>query len=165
MVEDLALWLAGLPDWLAVVVISMLPVVELRGGLPLAVGFYGMSLGWGFVAAVVGNLLPVPFLLKFLPYLEERLRVFRVFDLFFDWLFDRVRDRMTGSVRTYGLLGLIPFVAVPLPVTGAWTGVAAAYLFGFRLVPATLVIFVGILISGFIVSLAILGVISIATVV
>jgi len=165
VVEEIALWLSGLPDWLAVVVISMLPVVELRGGLPLAVGFYGMSLSWGFVAAVVGNILPVPFLLKFLPFFEGKLRRYEFFDRFFDWLFSRVRDRVTDSVRTYGLLGLIPFVAIPLPVTGAWTGVAAAYLFGFRLVPATIVILIGVLIAGVVVSLGIMGVISLYLVV
>ncbi|WGI18091.1 small multi-drug export protein [Methanonatronarchaeum sp. AMET-Sl] len=164
MVEDIALWLVGLPDWLATMILSMLPVVELRGGLPVAVGVYGMSLPMAYFFSVVGNMIPVPFLLKFLPRVEGWLRRFSVFDRFFDWVFSRTRDRVEGSVRRYGLLGLIPFVAIPLPVTGAWTGVAAAYLFGFKLVPATLVIFLGVLISGVIVSLAVLGVISIATV-
>lgn len=151
--------LNGLPPELVVIFISMVPVSELRGAIPVATQFYGMDPGKAYFLSVIGNTIPVIPLLLFLGIVERFLRAhFRIFDIFFTWLFERTRNRVGENVKKYGALGLIPFVAIPLPVTGAWTGVAAAYVFGIKFKHAFPAIFLGILIAGVIVTLTTLGV-------
>jgi uncharacterized membrane protein len=102
-------------------------------------------------------------LLLFLGRVESYLRSwFSIFDSFFSWLFSRTRRRTKDKVEKYGALGLVPFVALPLPVTGAWTGVAAAYVFGIKFRYAFPAIALGVVIAGVIVTLASLGALSIA---
>jgi uncharacterized membrane protein len=112
------------------------------------------------VLAVVGNASPVAPLLLGLGPLSNVLRRWAIFDRFFTWLFARTRRR-GGLVEKYEALGLIPFVAVPLPVTGAWTGAVAAFVFGVRFWYALPAILAGILIAGVVVAAACAGVISI----
>jgi uncharacterized membrane protein len=155
-------WFSGLPpDWV-VVVIAMLPISELRGAIPWAVHPLGggMGLARAYVLAVVGNAIPVAPLLLGLGPLSNVLRRWAIFDRFFTWLFARTRRR-GGLVEKYEALGLIPFVAVPLPVTGAWTGAVAAFVFGVRFWYALPAILAGILIAGVVVAAACAGVISI----
>lgn len=140
-----------------VLLVSALPVVELRGAIPLAIG-KGISPAEAYFLAVIGNLLPVPFLLFFLGEAEKRLRRFPIFDTSFEWLFLRTRRKANEKIRKYGALGLIPFVAIPLPVTGAWTGALASYIFGIELRYALPCIAVGVSIAGIIVTLSCLGV-------
>jgi|Deesub1362A_J573_1020465.scaffolds.fasta_scaffold04583_2 uncharacterized membrane protein len=155
--------LTGAPPELVVIVIAALPVSELRGAIPMALKIYGMSPWKSYILAVFGNLLPVPVLLLFLGRVESYLRSrFSIFDSFFSWLFSRTRRRTKDKVEKYGALGLVPFVALPLPVTGAWTGVAAAYVFGIRFRYAFPAIALGVVIAGVIVTLASLGALSIA---
>ncbi|NOZ58146.1 MAG: small multi-drug export protein [Euryarchaeota archaeon] len=152
----------ALPPELVVVAVAAMPVSELRGAIPLALKVYGMSPLKSYVLAVAGNLLPVPVLLLFLGRVENYLRRFRLFDSFFSWLFSRTRRRTGDKVEKYGALGLVPFVALPLPVTGAWTGVAAAYIFGIKFRYAFPAIALGVLIAGVVVTLASLGVLNVA---
>lgn len=155
--------LAGAPPELVVVAVATLPVSELRGAIPLAIEVYGMSPWKSYLLAVLGNLLPVPVLLLLLGRIEGYLRRrFSVFDSFFSWLFSRTRRRTGEKIARYGALGLVPFVALPLPVTGAWTGVAAAYIFGIEFRYAFPAISLGVLIAGMVVMLASMGVLSIA---
>jgi len=149
------------PPELVVVAIAALPISELRGAIPLALKLYGMSPLESYVLAVLGNLLPVPVLLLFLGRTERYLRRFAVFDRFFTWLFSRTRRRTRARVEKYGALALVLFVAVPLPVTGAWTGVAAAYVFGIEFRYAFPAISLGVLIAGVVVTLASLGAVSV----
>jgi uncharacterized membrane protein len=159
MIEDQIIGiLKGLPPPVVVAFIAALPVSELRGAIPVALQVYGMSPGEAYIIAVLGNLIPVPVLLLFLGTAERWLRRFKVFDIFFQWLFNRTRRRTGKKIKKYGALGLIPFVAVPLPVTGAWTGVAAAYVFGIRFAYAFPAIVLGVLLAGVIVLSATLGV-------
>ena len=90
--------------------------------------------------------------------MEKALRRYGPFDRFFCWLFARTR-RKAGVVERYGAFGLVLFVAVPLPVTGAWTGVVAAYLFDVPARRAAPAILLGICIAGVVVTLAVQGVI------
>lgn len=152
-------WFHGIPGELAVVVIAMLPVSELRGAIPWAAS-QGIGLGQAYALAVAGNSIPVVPLLLGLGPASKWLRRWRAFDRFFEWLFARTRRR-GKLVEKYEALGLIPFVAIPLPVTGAWTGCAAAFVFGVRFWYALPAIVAGILIAGVIVSLACAGVVSI----
>jgi uncharacterized membrane protein len=140
----------------------MLPVSELRGAIPYALST-GLSWQQSYFWAVLGNFIPVIPLLLFLGPLSEALsRRFDLFRRFFDWLFTRTRRR-GKVVERYEALGLILFVAIPLPVTGAWTGTVAAFLFGVRFRYALPAILLGILLAGTVVTLASLGAITLWT--
>lgn len=148
----------GLPPELAVVTIAMLPVFELRGAIPVAIGVYGMTPGRAFVLGVAGNMVPVLPLLTLLGPVSDWLsRHSRQFERFFDWLFARTRRRGEERYRRWGALALIPFVAIPLPVTGAWTGCAAAFVFGIPTRYAFPTILLGVGIAGVIVTSTVTG--------
>ncbi len=150
-----------LPSELVTIIVASLPISELRGSIPLAMGAFHFSIGKAYLLSVMGNLIPVIPLLIFLESLSKWLsRKFRWADRFFSWLFTRTKKR-GKIVEKYGAIGLALFVAVPLPATGAWTGCVAAILFGIRRLWATLSIGIGVLIAGIIVTLATLGVIKI----
>lgn len=143
----------NLPPELTVIFIAMLPVFELRGAIPVAIGVYSMSPLESFTLGVIGNLIPVvPILLLLGPVSEFLRKHMKVFDIFFEWLFERTRRRVEDKYEKYGAIALIPFVAIPLPITGAWTGCAAAFVFGIRFRYSFPAIIVGVLISGVIVT-------------
>jgi uncharacterized membrane protein len=142
-----------------VILMAMSPISELRGAIPLAI-YYGMSYKEAFVLSVIGNMLPVVPLLLFLDPVSNWLRRYSIFDRFFTWLFARTR-RYSDRMGKYGALGLVPFVAIPLPVTGAWTACAVAFVFGIRCRYAFPAVLAGVLIAGTIVTLSCIGVLEI----
>lgn len=139
----------GLPKELIVLIVSALPVSELRGAMPLAVAM-GMSLKKAYILSVIGNILPVIPILFLLEPVSVKLRHFKVFAKFFDWFFERTRKKAT-LVEKFEAIGLMLFVAIPLPVTGAWTGCVAASLFKIRFKYAFIAICLGVCIAGIIV--------------
>ena len=147
-----------LPAWLVVLLAAALPVSELRGAIPLAIGVYGYDPWEAYLLAVLGNLLPVVPLLLFLGPVSDWLRRFTFWDKFFTWLFSRTRRKYIREHESFSLTALALFVAVPLPVTGAWTGCAIAFLVGFRFWPAFAAISAGVLLAGVIVTATVLGV-------
>jgi uncharacterized membrane protein len=138
-------------DHLWVFLISAAPVSELRGGIPT--GLFQFDLSWYsvFLVSFLGNLLPIPFLLLFLDPLSRLLSRIEIFDRILKWLFERTRRR-GRNVERYEGLGLMLFVAVPLPVTGAWTGALIAFLLGMEFKHAFISIALGVLIAGVIVT-------------
>jgi uncharacterized membrane protein len=106
---------------------------------------------YAFFLAVIGNMLPVPFILLFLEAITRLLSRVAVFKRFFNWLFERTMRR-GKIVQKYKRIGLILFVAIPLPITGAWTGSLAAVLFGIKFKQAFISILIGVLIAGIIVT-------------
>jgi len=118
------------PEYLTVIV-AMIPIAELRGAIPLALSLK-VPVTRAFALAVAGNLIPVLPALFLLEPVSNYLRKFSIFDKFFSWLFQRTRSR-SQIIEKLELLGLALFVAVPLPLTGAWSGAIAAFLFRFRI--------------------------------
>lgn len=160
MQESLGLWLKayGVPAEMVVLIISMMPIFELRGGIPL--GAFLELVWWKtYLMAVLGNLIPVVPLLLFLNPVSKWLkRHISLADRFFEWLFARTRRRTEARMRKYGMfLGLMLFVAIPLPVTGAWTGCAAAFLFGVKFRYSLPAVMTGVLIASIIVSILTYG--------
>ena len=148
----------GLTPELAVFLTSMLPVVELRGALPLAINLFKIPVIKAFAIAFAGNMIPVPFILLLLGPLVRLLSKVPAFDRFFNRLFERTRRKSNSMIERYEEIGLMAFVAVPLPGTGAWTGALIAFLFGLDLWKSILVIGSGVLIAGVIVTtLCLLG--------
>lgn len=136
--------------------LAALPVTELRFSIPYAT--FALHLNWSsaLIWSLIGNLLPVPVILLLLDPAQKLMRRWKKMDKFFDWLFARTRRR-GKIVERFRFIGLALFVAVPLPVTGAWTGSVAAYLFGIRFVPAMVSITIGVCIAGTIITLACQG--------
>lgn len=128
--DQLVALLDGLPPWLSVMLLAALPIVELRGAIPLALLYYKLPLAEAVILSIVGNLIPVYFLLLFLGPVERYLRRWPMWDRFFTKLFDRTVRKLDDSVKRYEAWALALFVGIPLPVTGAWTGTAAAHAFG-----------------------------------
>ena len=140
-------------------ILATLPVSELRGAIPYAVTLGNLSWQQAYIIAVIGNFVPVIPILYLVGPVSKFLRKNRTFDRFFEWLFTRTRKR--GKViERFETIGLTLFVAIPLPITGAWTGSLAAFLFGVRKPLAIPAILLGICIAGVVVMLASLGVIS-----
>lgn len=140
--------------------ISMLPIVELRAGLP-----YGIALGLDYplalTAALVGNMIPVPFIVVYIRRIFVWLRAhFAKMDSFITKL-EKKAHLKGETVRKYGPLGLLIFVAIPLPGTGAWTGALIAALLDMRLKSAVPSIFLGVCIAATIMTLLTFGVIHI----
>lgn len=154
-------WEAALPRELLVMLVAAVPVLEIRGAIPFARGVLGMEALPALLWSYAGNLLPVVFLLWFLgPSSEFLSRRFPACRRFFRWLFNRTR-RKSDLIHKYGPLGLVLFVAVPLPVTGGWTGAVAAFLLGIGFRRAFPAIALGILIAGTVITLAVGGVLSV----
>ena len=127
------------------------PVFELRVAIPWAMLKLHFPWYYAFLVAIIGNLLPVPFILLFLDTGSRLLSRVRFFDRVLRWLFERTRRR-GRIIERYERIGLVLFVAIPLPVTGAWTGSLAAVLFGLKFRHALVSILIGVLIAGVIVT-------------
>jgi len=141
---------------LATVVISMLPVVELRGGLPFGLS-QGLSPLTAYVWSVLGNLVPVAPVFVALRWGSVAMRKFGWSNRILAWLERRVARRR-HLVDRYGVVGVVLLVAIPLPVTGAWTGTLVSVLLFLRLRQTLPAISLGVAIAGIIVLLVSLGV-------
>ncbi len=152
--------LNGVPDEISTMIIAMTPVFELRGSIPVAITVFGMNPALAYFWSVFGNIIPMVILVMFLEkvtsFLIERFEFWRKF---FDWLFARTRKKVHKQIEKYGDWGLFFLVAIPLPVTGGWTGALAAFLFGINKTKAVFIISLGIMIAGIIVLLLTMGVI------
>lgn len=160
MAETLANYIVDMlqnkiPGELIAFIVSLLPILELRGGL-IAANLLGVKLIPAFIICFVGNMLPIPFILLFI-------------EKIFDWLRDKkglgavVRycekkaDKNKDKIEKYGLWGLLILVAIPLPGTGAWTGALVAALMRLDIKKSLPVIAAGVVIAGVIVSLIMYG--------
>ena len=152
---------SSLPPWLSVFILSMLPIAELRVSLPLALTVYKMPLWEAYVVAVAGNIVPAVCILFLLgPVSRFLMQHSSTARKFFDWLFERTRGRFSKKYMKYGEWALVLLVAIPLPVTGAWTGSVAAFLFGIPVRRSLPLISLGVAIAGIIVGMASSGAIS-----
>ncbi len=141
--------------------ISMVPVIELRGAIPIGAGL-GLDVWLATVVSMLGNMVPVPFIILFIRQI-------------FDWMrkingkFDRIvtkfenkAKKQRATVDKYKFWGLCILVAIPLPGTGAWTGALVAAMMEMRLKNAIPSIFLGVIVAGLVVALATAGVVNLA---
>ena len=144
----------------SIFIVSMLPVSELRGAIPIGILIYKMPVWKVFLIAVIGNFLPVPFVLLFLKKLYELTKHLKIARKFFNFIFNHAHKRKK-VVELYEELGLMLFVGIPLPVTGAWTAAVIATLLNLDFKKSLIFIFLGIIIAGIIVTFLVkLGLIS-----
>ena len=142
---------------LTVFIISMLPIFELRLSIPIGILTFGLNPLLVFILSIIGNMVPIFFILLFLGFITKVFYKIPILRRFLEWLFRRTQSR-SKIVEKYQELGLVIFVAIPLPVTGAWTGSVAAYLLGLDFWKSIFFIFCGVLIAGIVVTiLSLLG--------
>ncbi len=137
-------------DGLKVLTASILPYLELRGAIPLAwqLGFDPLE---AYILAVIGNMIPViPIIISIEPVLKAFCKI-PMFKNLCEWVLVRSR-RKAPQIQKYGFWGLAIFVAIPLPMTGAWSGATIAFVLGMRKRVAFLSIFIGVLAAGLIVT-------------
>ena len=140
--------------------ISMVPVIELRGGLPYGIGV-GLDYPVALAAALIGNMVPVPFILIYISRIFRWLRGrHNGLDRFISRLEEKAHLK-SETVDKYGPLGLLLFVAIPLPGTGAWTGALVAALMNLKFRHALPCIFLGVCIAAAIITGVTFGVIHI----
>ena len=149
--------MAVVKQLLYILVISMVPVIELRGAIPVGLGM-GLPFYAVFLTALIGNLLPVPFLILFTRRVFEWLRKKSALLERFVSKMERKAASKEALLKKYELFGLCLLVAIPLPGTGAWTGSLVAAVFDIRLKHAFPAIALGVLIAGIIVSVITYGV-------
>jgi len=141
--------------------VAMMPFLELRGSIPLALFEYGLPIQSAYLISVLGNIFPVIFILLFLDRVQRFLsNHFYFFNRFFVWLFERTRKKHQLKFEKWKEFALIILVAIPLPVTGAWTGSLCAFLFGIPFKKALPLISLGVVIAGIIVTLISLEIIN-----
>lgn len=139
---------------------SMVPIIELRGALPSGVAM-GLNPWTAFAVSVIGNMVPVPFIILFIRKILNWMKRFDKFRRIAEKLENKAKKHEDRIVK-YEALGLFILVALPLPGTGAWTGSLVAAIFDIRLRSAVPVIFAGVVTAGLIVLFITYGVVLIA---
>lgn len=159
MIESINTFFDSLPKELLVFIMSMTPLIELRGGIPFAY-LLGFPLPLTLVLTIVGNMIPVPFILLFIKHIFKFLRDHNIMTNVINKVTSRAMAR-SHKVENLEFWGLVLFVGIPLPGTGAWTGALIASLLNIPFKKAITAIFLGILIAATIMSLGVYGVIEV----
>ena len=136
--------------------ISMIPLLELRGGILVAGIALQQPIIITYITAVLGNMLPIPFILLFIEKIFQWMKKIKYLEKFPHWC-EKKALKHSDQIKKYGYLGLYLFVAIPLPGTGAWTGSLLAVLLGLKRGKSLLFIFLGVLTAGLIMSLVSYG--------
>ena len=142
-------------DYIIVFFISMLPIIELRGAIPVGIAM-GMPTLNTFIVAIIGNILPVPFLLLFGKKMLEWLATWKHIGFIFEKILVRAENR-SEKIGKYQFIGLMLFVGIPLPGTGVWMGSVIATLLRVRIRSSFFALSLGVVIAGIIMSLASAG--------
>ena len=146
MIEAIENFLISINPSFGVFAVSMVPIIELRGAIPLGIGL-DLNWFWVYMISVIGNLLPVPFVILLVRPIIEWLVHSKMFGKLGKWLDERTKKK-TENMTKYKKWGLFIFVAVPLPGTGAYTGAMIAGMLNMRLKDALPAIISGVLVAG-----------------
>ncbi len=145
--------MSPLLKYLSVLFVSMVPLIELRGAVPIGTGM-GLPWHWTLIVSIIGNCLPIPIILLFVKAVLKWMRGCKIelFNKVSNWLYEKA-DKNRPKIDKYGAWGLFVFVAIPLPGTGAWTGALVASLFDMNKWKATISIFGGVIGAGVIMTI------------
>ena len=132
-------------------IISLLPLIELRGGL-IAAALLNVTFIKAFIICYVANILPIPFILLLIKAILNWMGNTKVFKGIVNWLNNKV-ERKKGRIEKYGYYGVLLFVGIPLPGTGAWTGALIATMLGMEKKKTFIYIMLGVLLAGIIMSI------------
>ena len=145
---------------LGVLLCSMIPIIELRGAIPLGAA---MGLPWWecYILSIIGNMIPVPFILLFIRKILEWMikSEIKLFYKFANWI-ERKAEKNRAKIEKYSFWGVCFFVAIPLPVTGAWTGSLVAATINMKFWKAMLSALLGVMIAGVVMTLGSYGIVA-----
>jgi len=136
-----------IPQWAQIFLYSMIPGVESKVVVPFAIYEFKWEWWQAFPIGLLGNMILVPFGLKFLHKLEQFVRRYEYFEKIMDRIFSKIRKKADAKIQRYEYLALLIFVGVPLPLTGAGSGTIIAYLFDLKFSRSILMIFIGVVIA------------------
>lgn len=156
MVESLVNLFSGLGKEVVVFIISMLPLLELRGGL-IAASLLKVDFLPGYVISIIGNTLPIPIVLLFLNKVLDFLKKFNVTEKFVNKIINKILSKK-DKIEKYGYIGLMLFVGIPLPGTGAWTGAGLAVLLNMDKKKSFVYIMLGVILASIIMSVISYGI-------
>ena len=136
--------------YLVVFFVSMVPLIELRGAVPIGTGM-GLPWEWTLIVSIIGNCLPIPIILIFVKKVLTWMRTCKIklFSKVSNFMFEKA-EKNRAKIEKYATWGLFLFVAIPLPGTGAWTGALVASLFDMDKKKASISIFSGVIAAGLI---------------
>lgn len=137
---------------LQIILLSMLPIAELRGGIPLAIAYNYNPIN-AFLICTLANILIIPIIFLFLETINKIFLKISWYNKVFYKYLEKARKKVHNSVEKYGYIGLMIFVAIPLPITGAYTGAIGAWALGLEKKRAFAFIALGVIIAGIIVTL------------
>ena len=146
--------------YLIVFFVSMVPIIELRGAIPYAVGF-GLPLLPSYIIAIIGNMIPVPFIFLIARKVLVWGSTKKYIGKFFNWCLkkgEKGGEKLKQSAGKGLYIALLIFVGIPLPGTGAWTGTLAASLLNMDFKKSTLAVMGGVILAGIIMGILSLGV-------
>lgn len=133
--------------------IGMVPIIELRGAIPVGVFTFHLNYLESFLCSFIGNIIPVYFIVKYIKPLFDFFGRWKIFKVIIDWASERATKKIEESekLQNFAALGLFLFVAIPLPGTGAWVGSLIANFLDLPPKKAILPIILGVLVAGFII--------------
>ena len=136
--------------YLTVFLVSMVPLIELRGAVPIGTGL-GLPWHWTLIVSIIGNCIPIPIILIFVKKVLTWMRgcSVKLFSKISNFMFEKA-EKNREKINKYAAWGLFLFVAIPIPGTGAWTGALVASLFDMDKKKAALSIFSGVITAGLI---------------
>lgn len=139
--------------YIGTLIISMIPIIELRGAIPVAVFSFHLTYVEAFVISFIGNILPVYFIVKYIRPIFDLLGRIKIFKKIIDWVTEKANKKIAENqkLQTAALLALYLFVAIPLPGTGAWTGSLIANFLDLKPKKAVPVICAGVFTAGVII--------------
>ncbi len=160
MIEKLISTLSNLPNEVVILILSALPISELRGAIPTGIGVYKFNVLKTVLLSLIGNFsFVIPFL-WFLNNLHKHFMKLKWYNKFFNWWSTKVLSK-TKNIEKYEYIGLAIFVGIPFPATGAWSGCLASYLLELDFWKSVLAIAVGIIIACIIVTFTTIGAVQI----
>ena len=156
LIEKIVELFGGLGKEIVVFIVSLLPILELRGGL-LAASILKLDFLPAYIISILGNVLPIPFVLLFLEKIFEWLKKFNFTNKLITKLEKKILSKKSG-IDKYGYIGLLLFVGIPLPGTGAWTGTGLAVLLKLDKKKSFIYIMLGVIMASIIMSILSYGI-------
>lgn len=141
-----------------VFIISLMPILELRGGL-IAAALLGLDPIPSYIISIIGNILPIPFILLLINKILEWMRNSKHFNKIAKWL-DKKVEKHKGQIEKYGYLGVVLFVGIPLPGTGAWTGSLIASVLEMNRKKTFLAVLLGVFLASIIMMILSFGILA-----
>lgn len=146
-------WFSGIsPEW-ATFFISMIPITEIRASIPIALEVYDLPIWKTWIISVAGGMIPALIILSLVPYIHAWIMRSVFLGKVLTRLLDRAEKRFSGKYAKYGAIALVIFVGIPLPLTGAWTGSFAAFVFNIPFKKSAPLIFAGVCLAATVITL------------